>query len=203
MKTIFYDWGGANLWLFHVINDVRGGFIDGLMQLGSTLGAHGNFPIYLSLIALVATLLTARAFARDARSGREQALGWLAVLSVLGVAYVIDGLAISWLKATLDFPRPPAALPPGTLHVVGTPELRHSLPSGHAAFATTLAASLWPALHRPGRIGLAVFVLWVGLSRVSLGMHFPADVVAGVGVGLLVVVPVRLAIRRVLRFAVS
>lgn len=64
------------------------------------------------------------------------------------------------------------------------PEHTFSFPSGHAMGSATLAATLvlllmhthwrWPALLA----GLA-FTLWVGASRVYLGVHFPSDIMAG------------------------
>lgn len=198
---MLYDWGGANLWLFHAINDVRGGFTDSFMLLGSALGKHTNFPVFLAAAALIALLRVTRAFALDADRGRAQAELWLGVLAVFSLAYVADGAFISWLKATLDFPRPPAALPTASLHVIGEPEYRQGFPSGHATFAATVAASLWPTLNRYGCSAVIGYALWVGLSRVSLGAHFPADVLAGFTVGLAVVMAVRFALVRARRWA--
>jgi membrane-associated phospholipid phosphatase len=45
-------------------------------------------------------------------------------------------------------------------------------------------------------------VLWVGISRVSLGAHFPADVLAGFLSSLAVVLLVLVAIRKLLRLPV-
>lgn len=201
MKEILYDWGDANLWLFHAINDVRGGFIDSFMLLGSALGKHTNFPVFLAAAALIALLRVTRAFALDADRGRAQAELWLGMLAVFSLAYVVDGAFISWLKAAFDFPRPPLLLPPDALHVVGERELHQALPSGHATFAITMAASLWPVLDRYGRSAACVYVLWVGLARVSLGAHFPTDVIAGFTVGLAVVMAVRFALVRARRWA--
>ena len=197
VKDIFYDWGGLNLWLFHAINNVRGDFFDNFMRLGSFFGDHTQFPIYLGFVALMAIVQLSRAPAAEAR---ECALRWLGVMTVFTLAYAVDGPLTNWLKLTLDFPRPPAVLPPEYLHVIGKPEYRHSLPSGHAVFAITVAASLWPMLKHAWRVGLTVFVLWVGISRVSLGAHFPADVLAGYLTGLAVVLIVSLAIRRTMNY---
>lgn len=176
MKSMLYDWGGLNLWLFHAINDLRAPGIDSFMVLGSWLGDPDRFWIYLTAGVLCGWVGTAR----GRRQGRqEQAFAWLSTLAVFCTGYALDGAIVAGLKSWLDFPRPPLALPPESLHIVGEAVFRHSLPSGHAAFAMLVAASFWPQTWRPLRLGLALFVLWVSLSRMSLGAHFPADVLAG------------------------
>ena len=191
MKNIFYDWGGLNVWLFHVINNVRGSFIDATMQFGTDLGDHANFPLYIAIAAIAGLALSARAANRDRIEGEAVLKVWMVTLVVFACADVVDGIMVGWLKDWLDFPRPPSALLAESLHVIGAPKFNHSLPSGHAAFAMTVAASLWPVLIRPARVGLVVYVLWVGLSRVSLGMHFPADVIAGYALALVIVLSLR------------
>lgn len=183
MKAILYDWGGINPWLFHVINDMRGEYLDRFMLLGTALGDHALFPLYIGLTVFIA--LTALTRRHD--FNRHQALAWLSVIAVFCIAYLLDGLLISTLKPLLDFPRPPLALTPGTMHIIGTAEYHHSLPSGHASFAMLCIASVWPVLSRSQRWLGTFYVLWVGISRVSLGAHFPADVLAGFASSLLVV----------------
>lgn len=82
------------------------------------------------------------------------------------------------MKPFLDFLRPPLALGQGSLHILGEPEFHHSLPSGHASFAMLVGASFWTLAGKAGRPILVAFVLWVGISRISVGAHFPADVLA-------------------------
>jgi membrane-associated phospholipid phosphatase len=195
MKEILYDWGGANVWLFHLINDIRFGWLDQLMLLGTYLGGHSLFSVYLVLLTLTA-LVAINKPEQDFTRYQVRARRWLAVIAVFSLAYWLDGLVLGFLKPYLDLPRPPLALLPDTLHIIGTAELHHSLPSGHSAFAMMVVASLWPILGRRWRVAGVCFVLWVGLSRISLGMHFPADVMAGFVLSLLIVLLVYAAIRR-------
>lgn len=198
MKEIVYDWGGANVWLFSLINGVHGDYLDAFMLAGTWLGDHTRFSAYLALTALVGLLAVA-----GKKDGllefREQAVAWLLLLAVFSGAYVLDGFVVGWLKGWFDFPRPPGVLPPGAIHVVGEPEFKHSLPSGHASFAMLVAASLWPMLKPWSKWVALFFVVWVALSRISLGFHFPADVTAGALSSLLVV----LLVRRVLEAAAT
>jgi membrane-associated phospholipid phosphatase len=122
-------------------------------------------------------------------------LRWLLAIAVFSMAYVLDGVLVNWLKYLLNFPRPPLALPLGSVIIIGTPEYRHSFPSGHASFAMLMAASLWPVLGRAWRVAAVMFVPWVCLSRVSLGAHFPADVLAGCLLSLVLVLGVRTSLR--------
>lgn len=174
IREVFYDWGGANLWLFHAVNDLRGPVLDRFMLLGTQIGDHALFPVYLTLIVLVAAF----AANRDPNQGQKRALSWLGTLSILCAAYLLDGAFLTWAKHWFDFPRPLLALPQGAVHVIGEAEYHRSLPSGHASFAMLIAASLWLILDNRQRWAAAFFVAWVGVSRVNVGAHFPADVLA-------------------------
>ncbi len=198
IKAIFYDWGGGNIWLFHVINDIRYAWLDKVMLLGTILGDHNLFPVYLALLTLLALVRVNRP-EQDAAHYRVQVNRWMSVVTVFSLAYLLDGVLLMVLKPLLDFPRPPLALPQGSLHIIGTPEYHYSLPSGHASFAMLITASLWPVMNRGWRTAGVLFVLWVGISRISLGAHFPADVATGFISSLLVVLLVYAAIRWLLR----
>lgn len=190
MKAVLYDWGGFNVWLFHLINDIRSPWWDRLMLAGTELGGHGHFTLYLGAAVVIALVAVARHVPSPGPPANGYAIGWMTVIGVFVIGYLLSGLAIGWLKAGLNFPRPPAALPPGSLHILGEAEYRHSFPSGHSAFAMLIAASFWPVCNRWWKIAAAVFVVWVGLSRMSLGAHFPADVLGGYAASVMVVLVV-------------
>lgn len=199
MKEILYDWGGANVWLFHAINDIRFEWLDDVMLLGTYLGDHTLFPFYLGLLTLYA-LVVLNASVQDSTRYMAEMNRWIPVIAVFSLAYLFDGLLLGVLKPFLDFPRPPLALLPDTVHVVGIPKYHHSLPSGHASFAMLVTASLWPVLNRRLRVAGLFFLLWVGISRISLGAHFPADVMAGFLSSLAVVLLVYVAVHKFMRF---
>jgi membrane-associated phospholipid phosphatase len=199
MKEIFYDWGGANVWMFHAINNIRAGWLDQFMLLGTWLGGHAMFPFYLGLLTLLAFSVLNTQTQNDAQYP-VLVKRWLTVIAVFSLAYWLDGLLLGYLKPLLDFPRPPLALQPETMHVIGKAEYHHSLPSGHSTFAIMVVTSLWPVLSGRGRAVGVFFVLWVGVSRISLGMHFPADVVAGYLLGLFVVLLLNVALQQLQRF---
>lgn len=98
------------------------------------------------------------------------------------LAVALGGMALTTaLKWTFTLPRPPLVL-----HVI--PADGYGFPSGHAIAATVVWGSLARALTvstRQKRFAAAgVIVLLVALSRVVLGVHYAADVLVGVAVGL-------------------
>lgn len=194
MKAVLYDWDGGNVWLFHLINNVRFEHLDSIMLLGTALGNHQLFPVYLAALSLIAVTATDRIPVANPIRYRSQTNLWIGTLAVFSIAYLLDGLLLGVLKPLLDFPRPPLALPAGTLHIIGQPEYHHSLPSGHSSFAMLVVASIWPVSGRWSKVAGTLFVVWVGMSRISLGAHFPADVLAGWLSSLMIVIAVRYAI---------
>ena len=195
MKEILYDWGGTNAWLFHLVNDARAGWLDQFMLFGTAIGDHASFVPMLCVLTLAAVCTVSRIYSRDPFHGEQAAQLWLGAIAVFAIGYWLDGALLGWLKPVLDFPRPPLALGEAHVHIVGEAKFHHSFPSGHSSFAMLVCASFWP-LGRYWRIGGVFFMLWVGLSRISLGAHFPADVLGGFFLSLLVVLVVRLAINR-------
>ena len=89
------------------------------------------------------------------------------------ILLVVSHLLVQLIKRTVSRPRPVI----GERQFLRAPD-RFSFPSGHAAAALSVAvgyASVSPQLAAP-LLGLAAVV---GASRVVLGVHFPADVLAG------------------------
>jgi membrane-associated phospholipid phosphatase len=191
MKEWLYDWGGLNVLLFQAINAHHAPWLDRIMLALTWAGDHNRFAIYLAALALVAW----RHFAQDPSGASART--WMLALATFSIGYLLDGMLVLAFKDALDFPRPPAVFPAAGVVVIGTAEFHHSLPSGHAAFAALVAASLWPMPRSlAGRIALVLFAVLVSLSRPYLGFHFPADVLFGNLLSVLVVVAVRAALTK-------
>lgn len=143
---------------------------DGLVDLAKIVTRLGD-PLVLCVIAVAgaAGLIWA---------GRRQ-VGFAFTAGML----LASGLSFA-LKWIVDRPRPTAHFADGVIETSG------SFPSGHA-FLTTAAfvglAFVISDARSSWMMGVLIALL-VGLSRIVLGVHYPTDVLAGWGLGALVVV---------------
>jgi undecaprenyl-diphosphatase len=165
----------VSLWLHNFDSPVT----DVAMRVFTFLGSS---PAVICVVVLVA----AWAVRRHAR----------ALAGVLvAVASVAEGLNLL-LKVLFQRPRPDLFIE------VVAPE-SYSFPSGHAMVAAAaygvtavVIARLRPRLRVPLYIVTPIYVLFIGLSRIFLGVHWATDVLAGLAAGGLVLVAGVLALGR-------
>lgn len=112
-------------------------------------------------------------------------------LAYIFLAAVVAGILIQVPKHAFDALRPPAVFDLDTIAVVGKAYKSNSFPSGHSGSALLAAALVGLA---SGRAWACALLLVLGalaaLSRVAVGVHWPADVLAGSAIGILVAVAI-------------
>jgi undecaprenyl-diphosphatase len=152
--------------LFYLINQgLQNRFLDFFMPI---LSRESYFRLPL-LLAWISLLIWGR------QKGRLVAL--LALLLLLfsdQVSYL--------LKLLIKRPRPCQVLP--QVHLLLGCSRSYSFPSNHAANVFALGAYL-SYFYRWLLIPALVVGLGVALSRVYVGVHYPSDVLGGIGIGLL------------------
>ena len=165
--------------IFDAIQGLRTPPLDLLMRAVSFLGETGPSII---VAAPFAVWLWVKGFRREA------------VWFVIGLAAV--ALATSGVKNLIDRTRPDG----GGLSFV----------SGHTSYFTVFSGYLFFTLKRvvgdrrwlvAWRIALVLLVVLTGISRVYLGVHWPTDVLGGLLLGMLVLVPVLWRVDNSLRVA--
>ena len=146
--------------LLRLAHDAGSPGMDAVMRLASDLGfAWGVIPADVAVFTALVLLGHVR---RGLFFGL--AVGGSALLNMAGKAVFARERPDLWLSIA--------------------PEHTFSFPSGHAMGSATLAAAtvllVWHTAWRwPAALLAAGFVLWVGASRIYLGVHFPSDILAG------------------------
>lgn len=99
---------------------------------------------------------------------------WAAVaaLIALGIGQIIGGI--------LDRHRPYEAM--GSVHVLVSRTTDFSLPSDHATAVGAVAVGLWLSNRPLGKIAVVLAII-MAFTRVYVGAHYPADVLAGLALG--------------------
>ncbi|MFQ5648057.1 MAG: phosphatase PAP2 family protein [Candidatus Aenigmatarchaeota archaeon] len=138
-------------------------------------------------VGLVALYLALRSTLWKEQSRKRRQLKGIVILFVL--AFSITFVVIYLLKLAFAIPRECIPCPAPGCNPYCLPDA--GFPSGHAAAIFALFTSvLVVTRHRQGTLALLALAILVSVSRVALGVHAWADVVAGAALGVLVVIGV-------------
>lgn len=119
------------------------------------------------------------------------------------VVFCGGAAALAWAcahvaKSIADRPRPYEVVTGSVLRQ--QPAHGSSFPSSHTTIAFAVAVAAIPYLPRLGALIALAYAALVAWSRVFLGVHYPLDVLAGMGLGLVVGAAALLVARRVHRW---
>ena len=101
------------------------------------------------------------------------------------ISSIIATLVVNLVKSFYNIPRPPAIIEMSLINIIGPTLLAHSFPSGHTVTIFTLAGILiFNFKSFPVRLSFILLAILVGFSRIAVGAHWPADVLAGAALGI-------------------
>ena len=192
MEDFLFASDSINVTVFHLINGINNPQFKEAMVFLSLIGKHLLFPVYFLLflaMAFIETkkiqgLATKQYYLDYTRTIKKTAL-------LLVISYLIYLAWVTGLKHVFHLPRPFIRLPEGSVLIMD--KVRNaenpnvSFPSGHCAFAMMMLACLWRVLNSFGKFIGIFLVLWIGISRIALGVHFPSDVLISWILSLIVV----------------
>lgn len=107
--------------------------------------------------------------------------------------FLIGSLVSPVLKSWFSHPRPLGVFEPGMIHTIGLPATAaNAMPSGHSMTVVAAVTLLSLCLPSGGKYKIVILVMVlfgsaVALSRIMVGAHWPSDVIAGAGLGWMVV----------------
>jgi len=100
------------------------------------------------------------------------------------IAAVVGFTIVNLLKASFNVPRPPAVFGNESINIIGPALYHNSFPSGHTATIFTLAGILLSYFRSMAlKLLTILFAFIVGISRISVGVHWPLDVLTGAVLG--------------------
>jgi len=181
IQEYIYANDSLNVSVFYAINGIQNSWLQQIMLFVTMFGKYTMFIVYLPIMALISFL-----YARKLKTqGGEAYIIYCdkikKTLKILIFSYLFYLLWVWGLKHLLQIPRPFVALPQTSVFILDSVRNGEnpfvSFPSGHAAFSMLMLASLWQILGKPGKIIGVFLLLLIGFSRVSLGVHFPSDII--------------------------
>ncbi|MCC8368859.1 MAG: phosphatase PAP2 family protein [Rickettsia endosymbiont of Oxypoda opaca] len=109
----------------------------------------------------------------------------------IGIIYTIFGLTFTALKFSVNFPRPFCSQPLNSFITIINLQVERclsSFPSSHAGLAFLVTYFAWSYLNLSLKI-IAIFIIGlVSLARISLAMHYPADIIYGIIITAIIIV---------------
>jgi undecaprenyl-diphosphatase len=169
MAAIFQWLIGLDHSVFHSINSIAGknSFVDWVARVGAD---DHIIPVILALLVL-STLLIARK-----HSGREKAI--LSVICALG-ASALSMIILFVLNNAFFRPRPFTSQ---AVHLLFYHNTDSAFPSNAATLAFAMAVGIVLYWRRLG-ILMLVLAAYIGLARITVGIHYPLDIVGGLLLG--------------------
>jgi membrane-associated phospholipid phosphatase len=194
-KNIFYDWLGANQELFlyfnHLFQDMP--VLSKILSHLSILAQNFFVPFIIIFIALIVYFYACYSGLKsNPELYRSYLLKWIKCVAIICLSMLLVAIFIPSVKVFFNFKRPLCFF--STDRIIILPYLsddtipkmvtnfcktNKSFPSAHSIVAGIFLFSLWPVVKAPIRLALILITLLIGLSRIVIGVHYPADIAAG------------------------
>jgi membrane-associated phospholipid phosphatase len=194
MRDLWYDWLGMNTWLFKQINSLSEiPMYASLMKFVTIFGDKKILPIILVGIVIFAVASTITRYVMKKGGNTNYIFLWFNIFLMLGTGLLASHHMENYINKHYSYPRPYIALQKEAHQLEAQPaeDAYHSFPSWHAAIITILVFALWPVMSANFRWGGVFLIFFVCLSRVSLGVNYPMDVISGFTIALILMLIIR------------
>ncbi len=177
MKEILYDFYGYNESWFAYLNKLCShDLLQTIFYNLSKIFDIEHFAIYYLIAASFGFFMKPEAFSK-----------YYDFMVRLGIGYACFGLLYALLKFTMNMPRPfCSGIEFITIMDIAKERCWSSFPSSHTGLAMLLTLYLWPYIGIFTRLLFVLLISLVGISRIALAMHYPADIFYSLFIALLV-----------------
>lgn len=176
----------TNIEIFRTFNQAFGKpEFDGAINLGAHIGEYTNFYIYMIVLFFIATLnIYNNKHSLD--TVKEIVISWASALITLFIASVIGYICIQIIKNYTNMPRPFCSLTDiyTVAEITNMLDCKMSFPSGHVSFIIIMLASFWPLMNKMFKVLAFVLVVFVAITRIASGAHYPVDILGAVAITL-------------------
>jgi membrane-associated phospholipid phosphatase len=184
MFNLFYNFSGLNTKFFLIINHYANvGILPYILQCIS---------FFFSLEAIIVYYITGVLYFFYYIKKKNPDDFWSLYYKITNIGTIFGLLFLVYLilKYTVNLPRPYCTLPQDSFVGIATLSKERclsSFPSFHTAAATLITYIMLPFLKSYYKILPIIMIFIVGISRISLAMHFPADIIYSIPITLLVI----------------
>lgn len=189
MFEIFYNFCGWNQKLFLILNYYSN---FGIAPVLSRVFAEifDIFHVGLFILMLSVYFYIKLQFVSDQTIRLKQFWSIYYSMAKIWIVYGVFGLVYAVLKFTFNLPRPFCSLSLNNfITIIDTTSIRclSSFPSAHTGLSLICVYCVWSRLNRLQKIISVFMVTLIALSRITLAMHYPADIIYSIPIAVAVI----------------
>jgi len=189
MFEIFYNFCGLNQEIFLFLNKITNiGLIPYLLRIISFCFNIANFALIYILYCIYFYIQLKKI--KNTTERQNKFWHGYNKLVEIGIIYAVSGLIFTALKFSVNLPRPYCSLPIDSfVTIINTANERclSSFPSSHAGLSVLVAYFIWDYVKLWVKISMICVIILVSLSRISLAMHYPSDIIYGIIIGFITI----------------
>ncbi len=178
---------GLNKSLFISINKLTNvSYLPDILKIISDVFFIANFAVFYFIACLLFYFRTRRV-TTDKQSFFMT--GYFE-LTRIGICYSLFGLTFAALKFSINLSRPFCSLARADFITIANTDLERclsSFPSAHTGLSVLVAYCLWPYMNTFLKYISYLIILAVAVSRITLAMHYPADIIYSAIVTILII----------------
>jgi membrane-associated phospholipid phosphatase len=145
-----------------------------------------NFVLYYFILLFICFI-----YIKKQKYQKEYVVKQFRILFEIGTSYAFIGLSYAFMKFFINEKRPFCSSPNADFISIANLNDERCLsgfPSSHISLAFMIVYYLWPyAKTGLARLGLVLLVFLVGISRITLAMHFPFQLILSIFIAYLVI----------------